>query len=279
MSASTAIGMVSASLRKLLIGEMNLTPAVNVTILAPDEPGGNRRINLFLYKTEENPFLKNQDWTLKAGNSSQLAPPPLSLYLYYLMTPYAQNDPQTGNATAHEIMGEAMRVFYENPVIPKDYLEAGLTSAREQLRIVNNMLDPEELSRIWGTFSQPYRLSVLYQVSTVQLDMSPAQERPLPKRVRKIGVPGVQAPFKPPVVLDMMPISGVAGSPVTFTGQNLAGWNASVTVGGQSALQAQDLTGDTLTASIPAELQPGFYDIRVDISRLFRRLFLYEVTS
>jgi hypothetical protein len=278
MSASTAIGMVSASLRNLLIGEMKLTPAVNVTILAPDEPGGNRRINLFLYKTEENPFLKNQDWTLKAGNSSQLVPPPLSLYLYYLMTPYAQNDPQIGNAAAHEIMGEAMRVFYENPVIPKDYLEAGLTSAREQLRIVNNMLDPEELSRIWGTFSQPYRLSILYQVSTVQLDMSSDQERPLPKRVRKIGIPNVQAPFKPPVVLDMVPISGVAGSLVTFTGQNLAGWNASVTVGGQSALQAQDLTGDTFTASIPAGLQPGFYDIRVDISRLFRRLFLFEVT-
>jgi hypothetical protein len=278
MSASTAIGMVSTSLRKLLVGEMKLTPAVNVTILAPDEPGGNRRINLFLYKTEENPFLKNQDWTLKPGDSSQLVPPPLSLYLYYLMTPYAQNDPQTGNAAAHEIMGEAMRVFYENPIIPKDYLEAGLTSAREQLRIVNNMLDPEELSRIWGTFSQPYRLSVLYQVSTVQLDMSSEQEQPLPKRVRTIGVPDVQAPFKPPVVLDMLPISGVAGSLVTFTGQNLAGWNASVAVGGQPALQAQDLTGDTFTASIPAGLQPGFYDIRVDISRLFRRLFLFEVT-
>jgi hypothetical protein len=270
--------MVSASLRNLLLGEMNLTPAVNVTILAPDEAGGsNPRINLFLYKTEENPFLRNQDWTLKPGDSSQLVPPPLSLYLYYLLTPYAQNDQQTGNATAHAILGEAMRVFYENPVIPKDYLEAGLTSAREQLRIVNNMLDPEELSRIWGTFQQPYRLSVLYQVSTVQLDMSPELERPFPKRVLKIGVPDVQAPFKPPVVLDMTPISSVAGSLVTFTGQNLAGWNASVTVGGQPALQAQDLTGDTFTASIPADLQSGFYDVRVDISHLFRRLFLFEV--
>ncbi len=277
MSASTAIGMVSASLRNLLLGEMNLTPTVNVTILAPDEPGGNRRINLFLYKAEENPFLKNQDWTLKPGNSSQLVPPPLSLYLYYLMTPYAQNDPQNGNASAHEIMGEAMRVFYENPVIPKDYLDAGLTDAREQLRIVNNTLDPEELSRIWSTFQQPYRLSVLYQVSTVQLDMAAEKERPLPKRVQKVGIPDVQAPFKPPVVLDMLPISGAAGTSVTFTGQNLTRWSANVIIGDQAILEGTALTGDTFTASIPAGLQPGFYDVRVDISHLFRRSFLFEV--
>ena len=279
MSASTAIGMVSASLRNLLLGEMNLTPGVNVTILAPDEPGGSRRINLFLYKTEENPFLKNQDWTLKPGSSSQLVPPPLSLYLYYLMTPYAQNDSQNGNAAAHEIMGEAMRVFYENPVIPNGYLETGLKNAREQLKIVNNMLDPEELSRIWSTFQQPYRLSVLYQVSTVQLDMSSEQERPLPKRVRKIGVPNVQAPFKPPVVLDMAPISGTADTSVTFTGQNLDSWSANVTIGDQVVLKGQALTGDTFTMSIPAGLQPGFYEVRVDISHLFRRLFLFEVKS
>jgi len=278
MSASTAIGMVSTSLRNLLVGEMHLDPAANVTILAPDEPGGNPRINLFLYKTEENPFLKNQDWMLKSGDSNQLVPPPLSLYLYYLVTSYAQNDEQTGNSIAHAIMGEAMRVFYENPVIPQNYLEAGLKSAREQLRIVNNMLDPEELSRIWGTFSQPYRLSVLYQVSTVQLDMLPQKELPLPKRVRKIGVPDVRAPFSPPVVLDIAPINGKVGASVTFTGQHLAGWKANVTFGGQMSLQGQALTSDTFAATIPAGLQPGFYNISVDISRLFRRIFLFEVT-
>jgi hypothetical protein len=278
MSASTAIGMVSASLRNLLVGEMRLSSPVNVTILAPDEQGGNRRVNLFLYKVEENQFLKNQDWTLKPGNLSQLVPPPLSLNLFYLLTSYAPNDSQTGNAAAHEILGEAMRVFYENPVIPQNYLDTGLKDAREQLRITNNTLDPEELSRLWSTFGQPFRLSVLYQVSTVQLDMLPQKQRPLPQRVRRIGVPGVQAPYKPPVVLDMSPVSGTAGTSLTFTGQNLAGWRASVTGGGQVILQDQTLTGDTFAATIPLGFQPGFYDLRVDISRLFRRVFLFEVT-
>ena len=128
MSASTAIGMVSASLRNLLLGEMRLTPPLDVTILAPDETGSERRINLFLYKLAENPFLKNQDVTVKPGSPNQLVPAPLSLNLFYLMTPYAPNDSQTGNASAHQILGEAMRVFYENPVVPKEYLDAGLTA-------------------------------------------------------------------------------------------------------------------------------------------------------
>ncbi len=277
MSVSTALGLVSTSLRNLLVGEMQLNPAVPVTILAPDEAGGDQRINLFLYKIEENTFLKNQDWSLKPGNSNQLAPAPLSLNLYYLVTPYARNDPQTGNSTAHEILGEAMRVFYENSVIPQQYLETDLKTAREEFRIVYNALDPEELSRLWSTFAQPFRLSVRYQVLTVQLDMSPAGEMPLPKRVRTIGVPGVRAPFSPPAVLDMTPASGPAGTAVTFTGENLAGWKVTVLVGDQTVLDQQALAGDTFNATIPAGTLPGFYDIRVDVSRLFRRTFLFEV--
>jgi hypothetical protein len=278
MSVSTAIGLVSASLRNLLVGEMHLSPAIPVTILAPDEPGGDQRVNLFLYKIEENAFLKNEDWTSKPGNANQLVPPPLSLNLYYLMTPYARNDPQTGNVTAHEILGEAMRVFYENPVIPQDHLEADLKTAREEFRIVYNALDPEELSRLWTTFAQPFRLSVRYQISTVQLDMLPAQERPLPKRVRTIGVPGVRAPFTPPAVLDLAPVSATAGTAVTFSGQNLAGWRATVVIGDQVLVDKQRLAGDTFDVTIPADTQPGLYDIRVDVSRLFRRTFVFEVT-
>jgi hypothetical protein len=245
--------------------------------MAPDEPGGDQRINLFLYKIEENPFLKNEEWTLKPGNSNQLVPPPLSLNLFYLMTPYAKNDPQTGNATAHEILGEAMRVFYENPVIPQNHLEADLKTAREEFKIVYSALDPEELSRLWTTFAQPFRLSVRYQISTVQLDMLSAQEKPLPKRVRSIGVPGVAAPFSPPVVVEMAPARGPASTVVTFTGLNLSGWRATVLVGDQTVLDSQQLSSNTFSITIPAGTEPGFYDLRVDVSRLFRRIFLFEV--
>ncbi|GIH14152.1 DUF4255 domain-containing protein [Rugosimonospora africana] len=278
MSASTAIGMVGASLRSMLIGEMHLSPAVDVTILAPDEQGSGRRVNLFLYKLVENPFLKNQDWTVKPGNPNQLVAAPLSLSLFYLLTPYAPNDPQTGNATAHQILGEAMRVLYENAVIPPSYLDPGLAGARESLQVASTALDPEELRGIWTTFSQPFRLSVMYQVSTVQLDRSAAGQRPMPKRVRQVGVPDVRAPLDPPSVTDMSPASGPAGTVLTFTGVNLAGWHAGATFSNQTLLAGLPLAGDTFTATLPGGLLPGFYDVRVDVSGLFRRTFLFEIT-
>jgi len=195
MSLSTAIGMVSESLRNLLLAEMTLVPAVPVTILAPDERGGDRRINLFLYKVQENAALKNMDWQVKRGAPNQLVPPPLALNLFYLMTTYAPNDPQTGNSTAHAILGDAMRVFYENAIIPEDHLADGLIGSREHLRIMINTLDLDELSKVWSTFTQPFRLSVLYEVSTVQLDLLSKSERAMAKRVRRIGAPRVEAPF------------------------------------------------------------------------------------
>jgi hypothetical protein len=278
MSAATAIGMVSESLREMLVGEMTLAPAVNVTILSPDEPGGDRRVNLFLYKIMENPFLRNLDWEVKPGSPNQLVPPPLSLNLSYLVTAYAPNDAQTGNATAHEILGEAMRVFYENPIVPDDYLVAGLDDAREHVRVVQNTLDLEELSRVWSTFTQPFRLSVLYEVSVVQIDMLSDRERAMANRVRTIGVPDVQAPFHPPTVETMTPISGPAGTVVTFQGQHLTGWRAYLRVTGITVLNGAELTGDSFTATIPATLTPGFHELRVDVSGLFRRVFFFEVT-
>ncbi len=343
MSASTAIGMVSESLRNMLLGEMTLRPTVKVTILAPDEGGGNRRINLFLYKVQENPTLKNMDWQVKRGAPNQLVPPPLSLNLFYLMTSYAPNDQQTGNATAHEILGEAMRVFYENPIVPQDYLVDGLQEAGEQIRIMLNTLNMEELSQVWSTFTEPFRLSVLYEISVVQLDMLSDSERAMARRVRQIGVPDVRTPFKPPVVediretafnvilnargpsrsrtinavLEIRPdltraeakdlvnnapvqilaevsrevaddakatleaVEAVVGMDtiITVYGQNLAGWQAYVTIMNRLILDGVELTDDHFTVTIPGDFPPGFHEIRLDISHLFRRIFFFEVTA
>ncbi len=278
MSESTAIGMVSESLRNLLIGEMRL--ASKVTILAPDETGDEQRINLFLYKVQENTTLKNMDWNVKIGDPTKIIPPPLSLNLFYLMTPYAPNDTLTGtgNATAHAILGEAMRVFYENPIVPQKYLVSGLVDAREQIKIIYNTLNLEELSQIWSTFTQPFRLSVLYEVSVVQLDMLPISEKTMAARVRQIGDINVEAPFRPPVVEGIDPVTGNTGTVINFHGRNLSGWKAYVTMMGRLLLNGIELTDDVFSMTVPDDMPPGFHEIRVDISHLFRRLFLFEVT-
>jgi hypothetical protein len=279
MSASTAIGLVSSSLRGLLVGEMRLSLAVDVTVLAPDEHAGDRRINLFLYRLEENPYLKNLGSAVLPSDPSRLAPPPLSLDLYYLITSYAPNDPQDGNATAHQMLGEAMRVLHENPVLPEAYLASGLQDAREQLQILEKPLDPEELSRIWATFSQPFRLSVLYQVSAVQLDEAPQRQRSVPERVRAVGTPLVRQPPDRPAVLSVVPRSVAAGGTVTVTGEHLAGWRARITIGTRTVLDDAQLGTDEVPVPVPADLRPGFYELRFGIAGMTAFTIVIEVTA
>jgi hypothetical protein len=279
MSVSTAIGMVSESLRDLLKGEMHLEPTVEVTILAPDETASqDPRINLFLYKIQESAALKNLDWQVKRDEPKQLVPPPLSLTLFYLMTPYARNDADTGNATAHAILGEAMRVFAEYPIVPQTYLVRGLQDATEHIQIMLNTLDLEELSRVWSTFSQPFRLSVLYEVSVVQLDM--LGERSMAKWVERVGVPRIraEAPYLPPVVEHIEPLRGPADTVINVHGQHLSGWWASVTIMGR-LLTPPEIAGDTFQVPLPGDLPVGFHEIQIDIAQLHRRVVFFEVTT
>jgi hypothetical protein len=278
MSVSTAIGMVGESLRTLLEEEMSVTPVAPVTLLAPDETGGgNRRINLFLYKIQENTFLKNKDWEVSRTNPARVVPPPLSLNLYYLLTPYAQNDLQTGNTSAHEILGDAMRVLYQFPVVPGEHLAPGLADAREQIKIMQMPLDLDEISKVWSTFSTPYRLSVMYEVAVVQLDPADG-EQDMPTRVSSIGVPDVRAPLSFPKVSSITPVSGPVATIITINGDALDGWRAYVDLGNQRIADGVDISGDSFTVTVPAGMAAGFHRLRINISNLHRSTFYFEVT-
>lgn len=283
MSADSIVGLVSKSLRKLLAEELQSTSdseTIKVTLLTPDERGDELGINLFLYKIQENTALKNMEWQVKPGSPNQLTPPPLSLSLYYLLTAYSpnQNLSETGNAEAHEILGRAMRVFYENPILQlRPEVETDLETPRERLRIMLNTMDMDELSRIWSTFGHPYRLSVMYEVSVVQLDTLPVSERMMATRVRQIGVPDVRTPYGQPTLQRIEPGSGLAGTTITVFGENLSGWKAYARVMEKQILALQ-LTADSFDIILPNDLPTGFQEIRVDVSNLCRRTFFFEVT-
>lgn len=279
MSDSSAIGMVGESLVNLLEGEMQSTPSVDITVLAPDEnASGNRRINLFLYKLEENAYLKNKEWEVSRTNSNQITAPPLSLSLHYLMTAYAQNDQQTGNTSIHEVMGEAMRVMNEFPIIPDIYLVSGLGDAREQVKIMLKATDIDEISKIWTTFSEPYRLTVPYEVTVVQLDQSPATTLEIPTRVTTLGIPAVTSGFVAPLITAMTPQSGPVSTTITFSGENIDGLAAYVTIGGRRIADQLTISGNSFDATVPGDMIQGFHQVRVDISHLYRTTYLFEVT-
>jgi hypothetical protein len=266
------IGLVSESLKNLLEAEMS--PATKVTLLSPAETSAHqKRVNLFLYRVVPNPHLYNRDFQPKPGAPNVLQHPPLALNLFYLLTPFALLDPETGDANAHAVMGEAMRVLHENPIVPPSALEAPLT--RSQIKITLHTSETEELSKVWTALEKDLRLSAIYEVSFV--DIFAKREQPLGPRVERTLLT-VNALDKRPSISGFEPRSGSAGSVVTIAGTDLAGWTATVRIGGQLVLnRALIATTNVVEATVPT-LAPGIYELDADVSGLARFTSSFEVT-
>lgn len=166
MSNSTAISDVTKSLSDLLIREQNPLGLFEVSLVSPADEiidDTKPKINLYLFRIEENPFARNQDW--QPVGSDMLRKIPLSLNLFYVLTPYARKQDD-----GHRVLGEAMRILYDNAIIEPILLQEPLKNTSDALRLDLCSYNLEDLTRIWNAFNKPYQLSVCYQVRIIFID-------------------------------------------------------------------------------------------------------------
>lgn len=191
MADFSGIQAVTETLRRLLLDRMQEHAALtDVTTSSPDRddtPDGPW-VNLFLYRITENAELKNQDLPGRGGPLS-LGRPPLSVNLHYLVTTTGLDSADTRGA--HRVLGDVMLTLHDHPIIAKDdpVLDPGLQQEVELLKITLEPLSAEELSNIWTATTAPYRLSVAYRVTVVQLESA------LPRQIPKpVGAPPEAGP-------------------------------------------------------------------------------------
>jgi hypothetical protein len=192
MSDYRAIGAVSTSIRDLLEAEM--TNKVNITVAAPDVDitivDTTKRVNLFLYKVDENGSLKNMDIPGR-GNPGAFGRPPLALDLHYLLTAYgASEEEQIGT---QEILADAMRVLHDFPIILGANLDIALRNEIEHVKLYLEPLSLEELSKVWSAVTRPMRLSVSYLVTVVQIENLQPRKFPRPVVEPPVGGPRITA--------------------------------------------------------------------------------------
>jgi hypothetical protein len=150
----------------------NLLAGLDVTLDSPadlkTDGGSFQKINLYLYQVLEHAFTKNVPPYAVGPSTRQY--PPLTVRLYYLLTPYA-SDP----ASAHKVLGHAMQIFYDNGVVVESKMTETLRLATDHLSIVLLQAKLEDLTRIWNALQTPYRLSVCYEVRVVPIESSRVQ--------------------------------------------------------------------------------------------------------
>lgn len=271
MSSALAIAGVSAVLTDLLnngIIDHNLG-AVKVSAKPPDRvipPGSTdiSQLNLFLYHVAPNPGWRNTALPSRGGDGARVSNPPLALDLFYLLTAYGEKDFQ-----AEVLLGYAMQLFHETPVLTRDAIRTALRGPQapvdgtilpslldaadlaeqvEQIKIIPQSMSTEEMSKLWTALQTSYRPTAAYQVSVVLIESKKSTRPTLPVRERIVKV----VPFQRPVI-DTIESAAAADDPIVATstivikGRDLRGAITSVVIGGIEFVPAPaDLTANAI---------------------------------
>jgi hypothetical protein len=250
---------------------------INVGAAQPD------RINLFLFQATENQGWRNLGLPTRSANGDRLSTPPLALDLHYLLTAYGAAD-----FHAEILLGHAMFVFHEMPVLTREAIRAaipvpppvtlpnGLTGANladqfEQIRLTPETMSVEELSKIWSALQAQYRPTVVYKASVVLIEAMKSVRPTLPVRSRNLAV----VPFQQPVI-DRLQSQSADGQPIVadqpilvgynlvIDGRRLLGATPRVLIDAIEIVPASDRANENrIVVPLPATLRPGLHSVQV----------------
>ena len=196
---SSAIRDVGETLITLLKNDPVITvPDNEIALISPAEPG-TARLTLFLYSIC--PAFEYRNELEIPGNMIDDEPVSLPLNLYYLLTAFSPpQDPTDRSLASHLILGQAMRVFFDNGCLTGSLLKGALPRD-EELRLSLQPMTVEDLTRIWSVFPDtPLQPSVSYLVTPVRVrsDRTRGGARVVSRRIDSDHVVPITSPDQTP---------------------------------------------------------------------------------
>lgn len=194
MSNYLAIATVTATLRNLISQTVQNLPGMQsaVEVLTGRPEARDNRfvgVNICLYQTTPNAYLRNQDLATRNPAGDFVQVPVVPVNLHYLITFYGKEQHQE----AQRLLGATMAALHANPVLTPQqiqqtiFAESWLSDSDLHLQLPHVKLVPvaltlEELSKLWTVFFQTsHALSVAYEASPVLI--SPHLRAPVPQLV------------------------------------------------------------------------------------------------
>jgi hypothetical protein len=297
MSNALAISAVTATLQYFLNLVFNSPTAVlgsvSITAIAPDivqsnlGSGSNSKlqVNLFLHQVLENPAWRNIGYpSLAADGATALHNPPLALDLHYLLSAYASEDTQ-----AEALLGYAILLLHENPILPRNQIRAALTNLPstnplasmlngsgiadqvEMIKITPSTLNREEMAWLWTALKADYRPTYPFHVSVVLIEpqYTPTVAFPVLSQSITVQAGGVAQIFsiQPP----NQQAAAAPGDTVTVSGQSLSGASQVALVNSRLGIAYPPFAPATVSATsitfavpdAPASLPAGNYTVAI----------------
>ena len=302
MSSALAIASVTQVLRDLLnngIIDRDVSGATGVDVLVtcfpPDRvptsgTDEKSQLNLFMYMVSQNQGWRNQNFPSMNANGDRITNPYLALDLHYLLSAYSPFE-------LHQeiLLGYAMQLLFENPVLPREAIRKSLTSPvggftggtlppnlralstsgladqLEMIKIVPEVLNTEEISKLWTAFQTNYRPTTAYRVTVVLIESEKSTKTALPVKQRNLYV----QPFKTPVI-NAIQSQSAQGQPVVANQKILKGYTliidgeqldadvVQVNIDDQVIVPNKaDITDTRISFVLPANLPAGIHEITV----------------
>ena len=170
MADYTALVEAGNGLVELLRDNLTPEPIANREVIAlcsPHEPENNQ-LTVYLYQVEEDTQGVQSGYYQVDRNTQRKRP---SRYiLRFLVTAHSKAPAQLKEADQYRMIGAALQVLKDHPVIDAGYLSGSLAEQGAVINVVLEKTSQDQLLKIWNNTSTQYKLSFVVLLSGIEIE-------------------------------------------------------------------------------------------------------------
>jgi hypothetical protein len=188
----TALRAASRTIADYLQAQFEVDPALSsffkapgtmrVLLNTPAEMHGNRAgLSLWLYRVVRDESTLNRP--PERITPTLTRPVPLPVRLHFLMTPITNVEQNDAQETELVILGKVLQCFHKQPRLFGTDLRDDFEGTDTQITLRLEMLALDELARTWDALTVPYRVSLSYEATVVDIEAGIEPDFAAPVRV------------------------------------------------------------------------------------------------
>lgn len=147
-----------------------------ISLCSPHE-SENNQLTVYLFHIEEDQQSAPGGGYVQQSRDVQRMSPS-RFHLSFLITAHSKAPVQLREADQYRMLGAAIQVLKDHPVLDKQYLEGSLLDSDAALHLSVERPNFDQMTKIWNNTSKPYKLSIVCKVDGVLIDS---------KRTRRIS--------------------------------------------------------------------------------------------
>ena len=170
MADYTALVEAGSALVEMLRDNLTPEPISNrelISLCSPHE-SENNQLTLYLYQVEEDTQGAQSGYYQVSREVERVRPTRYNLR--FLVTAHSKAPAQLKEADQYRMVGAALQVLRDHPVIDPEYLSGSLAEQNAQIHVVLEKTTQDQLLKIWNNTSTAYKLSFVVLLTGVEID-------------------------------------------------------------------------------------------------------------